>query len=80
MGKAGTTVSGLSVTEANYQAAVNLCKRHFGQMEIIVSSHMTYLFHLKSVVSLIVAQLGSFYDNKSVHIQSLEGSDVSAQS
>lgn len=80
IGKSEAAISGLSVTEGNYQAAVDLLKERFGKTDVIVNDHMSHLLNLRSVASHNVAQLRTLYDNIAVHVRSLESLGISHQS
>ena len=45
-GAAALTIQGLSLTEANYDSAVELLKKRFGNTKYIIATHMEEIFRL----------------------------------
>lgn len=48
-GKAARAVAGLSMTDGNYDAAVELLQNRFGRKDIVISAHMSKLLNLAPV-------------------------------
>ena len=48
---AADTISGLTLTSANYQEAIDMLKRRFGNDQLIVGKHMDALLALPTVTS-----------------------------
>jgi len=42
-GPAGSTIQGLTLSEANYTAALELLKDRFGKMQAVIAAHMDFL-------------------------------------
>jgi len=66
IGQAATVISGLALTEANYEATINLLKESYGREEFIINAHY------KEMVNLQFIYIREFYDNTEIHIRSLE--------
>ena len=76
-GEAAEVISGLALTNVNYEKAVRLLHERFGQNEIIINAHYTALMDLPTSSSQ-TATLRSNYDMIEKHLRSLEavGEDV----
>ena len=62
-GSAESTIAGLSISSANYTAAVELLEQRFGNNQVIISSHMDNLLKITSVsTSADVTKLRHMYD------------------
>ena len=48
---AAATISGLTLTEANYEDATTLLKQRYGHPQIIINSHMDQLMQLQTLGS-----------------------------
>ena len=70
-GEAQHTISGLSLTNDNYNEALNLLKNCFGSNQVIISTYMNTLVKLPSVNSKDVKALQKFYDDVESHGRSL---------
>ena len=69
--EAQNTISGLSLTNENYNKALNLLKNRFGNNQMIISAHMNTLVKLPSVNNEDVKALRKFYDDVESHVRSL---------
>ena len=69
-GEAQHTISGLSLTNDNYNEALNLLRNRFGN-NLIISAHMNILVKLPSVNNKDVKALRKFYDDVESHVRSL---------
>ena len=65
------TISGLSLTNDNYNEALNLLKNCFENNHVIISAHMNTLVKLTSVNNENVKTLRKFYDDTESHVRSL---------
>ena len=76
-GEAAEVISGLALTNVNYEKAVRLLHERFGQNEIIINAHYTALMDLPTSSSQ-TATLRSNYDVIEKHLRSLEalGEDI----
>lgn len=77
VGKAQDTISGLSLTESNYQIAIDLLEERFGRKDLAINDHMTRLLQLRAVPSAQdVESLRRLYDEVVKHVRSLEALGV----
>ena len=65
-GEASRTVSGLALTDANYEQSVSLLESRFGKMQRIINAHMQVLVKLPTP-SNIAASLRQLYDTRKPH-------------
>ena len=70
-GEAQHTISGLSLTNDNYNEALNLLKNRIGINQVVISAHMNILVKLPSVNNEDVKALRKFYDDVESHVRSL---------
>ena len=70
-GEVQYTISGLSLTNDNYNEALNLLKNRFGNNQVIISAHMNTLVKLPSVNNEDVKALRKFYDDVESRVRSL---------
>ena len=75
-GPAANTIFGLTLTEANYAAAVELLKEHYGKKQQIISAHMEELLKLPTCVGDKAIQIRTVYDKISVNVRGLEALGV----
>ena len=71
-GPAYRVVAGLSLTEENYEHAVQTLRDRFGNKQRIISAHMQSLLKLQDCPCEKVSQLRYIYDNINVHVRGLE--------
>ena len=64
-------ISGLTLTETNYQEAVEILQKRFGCKQQIISKHMDILLNLDPVVSGSVKALRHLYDHVESNIRGL---------
>ena len=62
IGEAANAISGSSLTNDNYEEAINILKDRFGNKQIIISSPMNSLLKLPTAKENDLQQLRSFYD------------------
>ena len=66
------TIEGLSLTNENYPKALDLLKERYGNVQMIISAHMSELLKLQPITSEEdVSYLRFFYDNIESHVRSL---------
>ncbi|XP_068670957.1 uncharacterized protein [Montipora foliosa] len=75
-----SVVTGLALTSANYEKAVELLKRRFGNRQVVISSHMEALTKIPKVASASeVKRLRSLYDTVESHVRGLESMEISSE-
>ena len=80
-GEAGTAIAGLSLTEGNYGAAIDILKKRFGDEQKIISAHMDKLVKLSPVYNgKDTGRLRRLYDEIEVQIRGLQGMGIQADS
>ena len=73
-------VAGLKVTVANYDEAVAILKKRFGDKQKIIDKHMETLLHLETVPSHNLRNLREFVDKVESHVRGLRAFDVLSSS
>ena len=70
---AAEAISGLKITEPNYDEGVEVLKQRFGNKQQIVNSHIDGLLQLPAVTSLHDVQgLRQLYDKTESHVRGLK--------
>ena len=78
-GVARTAISGLALTEANYEAAIDLLKRRFGKKSTIERAHVNDLLKVQAVFNeRDISGLRRLYDSVEVHHRGLQALGVDA--
>ena len=77
---AAETIAGLSVTSLNYEEAVALLKKRFGNPLQIVNKHMDQLLNLEPVTSYDIKSLRGLCDQVESNVRSLKSLGVSSSS
>ena len=78
---AAEAVSGLAVTAANYEEAIKILKRRYGNKQLIISRHMDVLMNLEGVSSYNdTRQLRHLFDTVETQVRGLKALGVSAES
>jgi len=78
---ASEAISGLSLTPANYDEAVAILKRRFGNKQLIINRHMETLLNINSVKSgLNIQELRQLHDLIESQVRSLKLLGVSSSS
>lgn len=75
-GEAASIIEGLPLTSANYAAAIDLLKLHYGSTEVIIQENYRYLYNLPVVPPGNHLALKQFLINGEVRIRSLESLGV----
>jgi len=70
-GAAALTIQGLSLTEANYDSAIELLTKRFGNTKHIIATHVEELLRLPSCTGDGAQPLRRLYDRMMVHIRGL---------
>ena len=70
-GNAALTIQGLALTDANYDSAIEVLKKRFGNTQQIIASHIEELLRLPVSVGDRAQPLRRLYDKLMVHIQGL---------
>ena len=70
-GTAQRAIQGLSLTEANYDAAVEILRDPFGQPQQIITAHMDELLKIPASTGDCPSSLRFIYDKISVHVRVL---------
>lgn len=73
-------ISGLTLTAENYQEAVAILKRRFGNKQQIISKHMDILLNLESISQHNVKGLRHLYDLVETQIRCLKSLGVDSES
>ena len=74
-------ISGLSLTAANYQRAIETLKKRFRSKQLIINRHMDVLLHVEAVHSANSTKaLHRLFDNVSSHVRSLQSLGVEPNS
>ncbi|XP_078384164.1 uncharacterized protein LOC144666642 [Oculina patagonica] len=80
-GEASTAIAGLSLTEGNYGAAIDILKKRFGDEQKIISAHMDKLVKLSPVYNgKDTGRLRRLYDEIEVQIRGLQSMGIQADS
>ena len=78
-GTARTAIAGLALTEANYEAAIDLLKRRFGKKSTIERAHVNDLLKIQAVFNeRDIGGLRRLYDLVEVHHRGLQALGVDA--
>ena len=70
-GTAASVIQGLTLSEANYDTAIELLKGRFGKPQTIICAHMDELLKVPACTNDRSASLRSVYDRINVHIRGL---------
>ena len=75
------TIAGLPLTNANYDAAIELLKNQFRNKQVIISSHMDGLLKLTPLGNTSdVRKLRQTYDEIEAHVRGLQVLEVPTES
>ena len=76
---AAATISGLTLTEANYENATTFLKQRYGHPQIIINSHMDQLMQIQPLgPGSNVTRLRSMLDEIQTHVRALHSLGVSS--
>ena len=80
-GEASTAIAGLSLTQGNYGATIEILKKRFGDEQKIISAHMEMLLKLTPVHNgKETGKLRKLYDEIEVRIRGLQSMGIQADS
>ncbi|XP_035226844.1 uncharacterized protein LOC118199150 [Stegodyphus dumicola] len=72
-------VAGFSLTEENYNSAIDLLKNRFGHQDLVINAHMSKPLNLKQVKNAAnVKKLRELYDSCEIQIRNLNSLGVTA--
>ena len=72
-GAALAAITGLALTESNYEAAIEVLKERFGNKQLIISSHMESLLQLSPVTSIAeIKKIRMIYDHVEANVKGLD--------
>ena len=77
---AAEAVSGLKLTAANYEEAVSILRKRFGNKQQIINKHMDALLALEPATSHGLKSLRHFFDRVESHVRGLRALDVPSSS
>ena len=78
---ASDAISGLGLTSANYEEAIAILKKRFGNKQQIINRHMEILLNINSVnSSQNIEKLRQLYDTLESHVRSLKSLGVPSSS
>ena len=79
-GPAAATITGLALSSANYSIAVKLLHERFGNLQLVINSHMESLLQLSCVSSMVdIKRIRMVYDMIESNVRSLQSLGVSAE-
>jgi hypothetical protein len=80
-GAAADSVAGLTLTNANYEEALKILKKRFGNKQLVINKHMDILLNLQAVTSIYnLKGLRTLYDTVESHIRALTSLGVQPES
>ena len=78
---AADAISGLTLTSGNYNEAIVILKKRFGNKQLAINKHMDVLLNLDPVTSIYdLKGLRSLYDTVESHIRALKSLGIPSQS
>ena len=75
-GQALRAIQELTLSESNYQAAIDILKQRFGKTQHIISMHMDELLKIPACTTDKTSQLRFIYDKLSINVRGLESLGV----
>ena len=78
-GQAARAIQGLTLSESNYQAAVEIFHEGFGKTQQIISAHMDELFKLPTCTWYKPGQLRIIYDKVKINVRGLDSLGVKVE-
>ena len=75
-GAAAKAIQGLTLSDANYDSAVDLLRERFGKSQAIITAHMEELLKVPGCTSDHSHSLRSVYDKIIIHVRGLESLEV----
>ena len=75
------SIEGLALTAANYEEAIAILKKRFGNPQLIISKHMEELMNTDAVSSVLdITALRRIYDKVEVHVRGLKSLGIASAS
>lgn len=71
IGEAKDSITGIAITNLNYNVAIEILKNRFGRNQTVIHAHFLELFQLETVVNSHGPQLRQMFDVCEKHIRSL---------
>ena len=78
-GSALQCIEGFPLSHDNYSEALKLLKERFGNIQVIISTHMNKLINLERVTSCNVIQLRQLYDKIETNVRALNSVGIDAE-
>ena len=74
-------IAGLTLSAANYQQAIEILRKRFGNKQVIISKHMDTLMNMDAISSdRNLKELRRLYDHTESHVRSLKSLGIEAAS
>ena len=70
-GTAASSIQGLTLSESNYDSAIELLKERFGKPQQIIAAHMDELLKIQACTSERPGALRQVYDKINIHVRGL---------
>ena len=77
-GQALRAIQGLTLSESNYQTAIDTLNQRFGKTQYIISTHMDELLKIPACTTDKTSQLRFIYDKLSINVRGLEALGVNS--
>ena len=77
-GQALRAIQGLTLTESNYQSAIDILNQRFGKTQHIISTHLDELLKIAACTTDKTSQLRFVYDKISINVRGLEALGVNS--
>ena len=77
-GQALRAIQGLTLSESNYQAAIDILNQRFGNPQHIISTHMDELLKIPACTTDKTSQLRFMYDKISINVRGLEALGINS--
>ena len=76
-GSAAAAIAGLTTTEANYESAIDLLQKRFGDSQVIINGHHDALLKIAPLhSSKDIKELRNLHDKVEVHVRGLQSLNV----
>ena len=71
-GQALLVIKELALTEENYAAAIDILKKHYGNMQVVISAHMDEMLKLSDCSNGKLHDFRRVYDKINVNVRGLQ--------
>lgn len=78
-GSAARSIKGITLTSANYDAAIQILQERFGRPQQSIAAHMDEILKIQACTGDRTGQLRYVYDKISVHVRGLSSLGVAAE-